>query len=103
MPWDGTELRVTDLESGAVTTLAGSVSESVLQPEWVDDATLTMISAIAAAGGTFIPSPCRAKVGCFTPRMPSSAVRSGNSARAPTGHSMRRVSSRCVPSETTAW
>ncbi len=44
MPWDGTELRVTDLESGAVTTLAGSVSESVLQPEWVDDATLTMIS-----------------------------------------------------------
>ena len=27
-----------------MTTLAGSVSESVLQPEWVDDATLTMIS-----------------------------------------------------------
>ena len=44
MPWDGTELRVTDLESGAVTTLVGSVSESVLQPEWVDDATLTMIN-----------------------------------------------------------
>jgi dipeptidyl aminopeptidase/acylaminoacyl peptidase len=44
MPWDGTELRVTDLETGGVTTLAGSVSESVLQPEWVDDATLTMVS-----------------------------------------------------------
>ena len=44
MPWDGTELRVTDLTTGAVTTLAGSVSESVLQPEWVDDASLTMIS-----------------------------------------------------------
>ena len=44
MPWDGTELRVTDLETGVVTTLAGSVTESVLQPEWVDDATLTMVS-----------------------------------------------------------
>ena len=44
MPWDGTELRVTDLETGALRTIAGSVSESVLQPEWVDDATLMMIS-----------------------------------------------------------
>jgi dipeptidyl aminopeptidase/acylaminoacyl peptidase len=44
MPWDGTELRVTELESGTVSTLAGSATESVLQPEWIDDATLTMVS-----------------------------------------------------------
>ena len=44
MPWDGTELRVTDLETGAVTTLAGSVTESVLQPEWIDEVTLMMVS-----------------------------------------------------------
>ncbi|QNE47332.1 S9 family peptidase [Glaciihabitans sp. INWT7] len=44
MPWDGTELRVTELESGRVETLAGSVTESVLQPEWIDDATLSIVS-----------------------------------------------------------
>ncbi len=44
MPWDGTELRVTDLETGAVTVLAGSTTESVLQPEWIDDFNLSAIS-----------------------------------------------------------
>jgi dipeptidyl aminopeptidase/acylaminoacyl peptidase len=44
MPWDGTELRVTDLRTGAITTLAGSVTESVLQPEWIDEITLLMVS-----------------------------------------------------------
>jgi dipeptidyl aminopeptidase/acylaminoacyl peptidase len=44
MPWDGTELRVTVLGSGVVTTLAGSTTESVLQPEWVDGEHLTAIS-----------------------------------------------------------
>ncbi len=47
MPWDGTELRVGDLHDGIVDglrTLAGSVTESILQPEWSDDASLTAIS-----------------------------------------------------------
>jgi dipeptidyl aminopeptidase/acylaminoacyl peptidase len=47
MPWDGTELRVADLHAGIVDrwrTLAGSTTESVLQPEWTDDAGLTAIS-----------------------------------------------------------
>jgi dipeptidyl aminopeptidase/acylaminoacyl peptidase len=47
LPWDGTELRVADLEdgvAGAPRTLLGSATESVLQPEWLDDETLYAIS-----------------------------------------------------------
>ncbi|GAA1822092.1 S9 family peptidase [Planosporangium flavigriseum] len=47
MPWDGTELRVADLDRGVATSvrpLLGGPEESVLQPEWVDDATLYAIS-----------------------------------------------------------
>ncbi|MEO7006713.1 MAG: prolyl oligopeptidase family serine peptidase [Terrimesophilobacter sp.] len=47
MPWDGTELRVAELRDGIVgswRTIAGSETESVLQPEWADDASLTLIS-----------------------------------------------------------
>lgn len=47
MPWDGTELRIASLENGVagtITTLAGSTTESVIQPEWIDDVTLTAIS-----------------------------------------------------------
>jgi dipeptidyl aminopeptidase/acylaminoacyl peptidase len=48
MPWDGTELRVADLDdrgvAGAYRTLLGSATESVLQPEWRDDATLYAVS-----------------------------------------------------------
>ena len=47
MPWDGTELRVGDLEGGRVTawrTLLGGPAESVLQPEWLPDGTLAAIS-----------------------------------------------------------
>ncbi|WP_165069253.1 S9 family peptidase [Marisediminicola senii] len=48
MPWDGTELRVGALVDGVVgsdwRTIAGSTTESLLQPEWVDDNTLTAIS-----------------------------------------------------------
>ncbi|WP_213814987.1 prolyl oligopeptidase family serine peptidase [Glaciihabitans sp. dw_435] len=47
MPWDGTELRVADLVDGVgrdQRTLAGSTTESVLQPQWADDSTLTLIS-----------------------------------------------------------
>ncbi|PPF63103.1 S9 family peptidase [Clavibacter michiganensis] len=48
MPWDGTELRVGELdESGQVrewSTLAGSTTESVLQPEWRGDDALFVIS-----------------------------------------------------------
>ena len=40
MPWDGTELRVSDIATGTVTTLLGGPTESVLQPEWIDDETL---------------------------------------------------------------
>lgn len=47
MPWDGTELHVADLGDLAAandTVLAGSTSESVLQPEWLDDDRLVFIS-----------------------------------------------------------
>jgi dipeptidyl aminopeptidase/acylaminoacyl peptidase len=47
MPWDGTELRVGDLVDGRVTTwrtLLGGPEESVLQPEWLPDGRLAVIS-----------------------------------------------------------
>ena len=48
MPWDGTELRVGSLgDDGRVLdwrTLAGSTTESVLQPEWRDEQSLFVIS-----------------------------------------------------------
>ncbi|WP_375388963.1 S9 family peptidase [uncultured Amnibacterium sp.] len=47
MPWDGTELRVGDLDGGRVTvyrTLLGGPTESVLQPEWLPDGRLAVIS-----------------------------------------------------------
>jgi dipeptidyl aminopeptidase/acylaminoacyl peptidase len=48
MPWDGTELRVGALDEGGRVlewrTLAGSTTESVLQPEWRDDRSLFVIS-----------------------------------------------------------
>jgi dipeptidyl aminopeptidase/acylaminoacyl peptidase len=48
MPWDGTELRVGALQGdGRVAdwrVLAGSTTESVLQPEWRDDQSLFVIS-----------------------------------------------------------
>jgi dipeptidyl aminopeptidase/acylaminoacyl peptidase len=48
MPWDGTELRVAELDDDGIATsprtLLGSASESVLQPEWRDDSTLYAIS-----------------------------------------------------------
>ncbi|MDT4920069.1 MAG: hypothetical protein QOI15_971, partial [Pseudonocardiales bacterium] len=48
MPWDGTELRVADLDPAGVCgphrTLLGSTTESVLQPEWADPDTLWALS-----------------------------------------------------------
>ena len=47
MPWDGTELHVGDLVDGRVATesvLAGSTTESVLQPEWLTDGELVFAS-----------------------------------------------------------
>jgi dienelactone hydrolase len=48
MPWDGTELRVADITPdgtcGPSRTLIGSTSESVLQPTWIDDSTLLVLS-----------------------------------------------------------
>ncbi len=48
MPWDGTELRVAELNSDGVCgpwrRLAGSTTESVLQPEWADNDSLFAIS-----------------------------------------------------------
>ena len=47
MPWDGTELRVGELEDGAVATwrmLIGGATESVLQPEWDGNDRLYAIS-----------------------------------------------------------
>ena len=47
LPWDGTELRVAALREGraeGVRTLLGGPAESVLQPEWLDDRTLAVLS-----------------------------------------------------------
>jgi len=48
MPWDGTELRVGRLQPdgtcGQWQRLLGSTTESVLQPEWVDDESLFVIT-----------------------------------------------------------
>ena len=47
MPWDGTELRVAEVTGGVVgasRVLAGGLTESVLQPEWRDEATLTALT-----------------------------------------------------------
>ncbi|MDN5811973.1 MAG: prolyl oligopeptidase family serine peptidase [Arthrobacter sp.] len=48
MPWDGTVLHVGELDDAgivsSVTELAGSVAESVLQPEWLDAGALAFIS-----------------------------------------------------------
>ncbi|WP_417218256.1 prolyl oligopeptidase family serine peptidase [Arthrobacter sp.] len=48
MPWDGTVLHVGDLDDtgmvGRVRDVAGSTTESVLQPEWLDATTLAFIS-----------------------------------------------------------
>jgi dipeptidyl aminopeptidase/acylaminoacyl peptidase len=66
MPWDGTELRVGSVSGGTVsvagaTLVMGGPEESVLAPEWRDDATLYAISdasgwwnlyEVPAVGGT---------------------------------------------------
>ena len=48
MPWDGTELRIADLDSagraGPPRTVLGGADESVVQPEWADDGSLYVIS-----------------------------------------------------------
>ena len=47
MPWDGTELWVGELNEGWVTSahhVAGSVNESIFQPEWSPDGTLYFLS-----------------------------------------------------------
>jgi dipeptidyl aminopeptidase/acylaminoacyl peptidase len=48
MPWDGTELRVADLDPdgrcGPHRTLLGSTTESVLQPQWRDRDTLYVLA-----------------------------------------------------------
>ena len=44
MPWDGTRLLVRDLASGEQQLIAGGESESVIQPQWEDDGSLTFIS-----------------------------------------------------------
>lgn len=44
MPWDGTELRVLDLSTGEITVVLGGEEESVLQPEWIDEDTLYVVS-----------------------------------------------------------
>ncbi|HEY8302917.1 MAG TPA: prolyl oligopeptidase family serine peptidase [Jatrophihabitans sp.] len=51
MPWDGTELRVADLQDdgtcGPHRTLLGAIDESILQPEWRDAETLYAISDVS--------------------------------------------------------
>jgi dipeptidyl aminopeptidase/acylaminoacyl peptidase len=47
MPWDGTELMMGDLREGGVTgvtRIAGGPDESVFQPEWGPDGSITFIS-----------------------------------------------------------
>ncbi|HEY2271967.1 MAG TPA: prolyl oligopeptidase family serine peptidase [Jatrophihabitantaceae bacterium] len=51
MPWDGTELRVAELDAdgtcGPHRTLLGSTNESVLQPEWIDAETLWALGDVS--------------------------------------------------------
>ena len=50
MPWDGTQLLRTRLEGanvGATTLVAGGADESVLQPNWLDDASALYLSDAA--------------------------------------------------------
>ena len=51
MPWDGTELRVAEIDDSGVAgphrTLLGSTTESVLQPEWVDDESLYALGDVS--------------------------------------------------------
>lgn len=44
MPWDGAELRIADLATGEWKTVLGSSEESVLQPEWIDEDSLYIIT-----------------------------------------------------------
>lgn len=44
MPWDGTRLRIRQLRDGEERTVAGGPRESVLEPQWQRDGTLTFIS-----------------------------------------------------------
>ena len=44
MPWDGTTLRVRELASGEETVVAGGERESVSEPRWQADGSLTFIS-----------------------------------------------------------
>ena len=44
MPWDGTRLKVRDLGDGTDATVAGGAEESVLEPAWQADGSLTFIS-----------------------------------------------------------
>lgn len=61
MPWDGTRLVVRELETGEQTLIAGGEDESVSEPRWQADGSLTFISdqngwwnlyRFSAAGGT---------------------------------------------------
>ncbi|HEY2652722.1 MAG TPA: S9 family peptidase [Solirubrobacteraceae bacterium] len=44
MPWDDTRLILRDLETGEELTIAGGEGESVREPQWHDDGSLTFIS-----------------------------------------------------------
>ncbi|MFK4038603.1 prolyl oligopeptidase family serine peptidase [Nonomuraea wenchangensis] len=44
MPWNGTEVHVTSLETGASWPVKGGPAESVLAPSWRDDAHLYLVS-----------------------------------------------------------
>ena len=47
MPWDGCELRVAELTGGVAgehRTVAGGATESIFQPEWVDDGHVYLVS-----------------------------------------------------------
>lgn len=44
MPWDGTELKVADLNGKDASPVAGGTEESIFQPEWRPDGSLLFIS-----------------------------------------------------------
>jgi dipeptidyl aminopeptidase/acylaminoacyl peptidase len=77
MPWDGTELRVAEIgpdgRCGPHRTLLGSVSESVLQPEWRDNDTLWALGDVSGFWNVYrigvdgldaeVIGPCAADIG----------------------------------------
>jgi dipeptidyl aminopeptidase/acylaminoacyl peptidase len=62
MPWDGTRLVVRDLERGVETLVAGGYRESISEPRWQADGSLTFVSDRSGWWNLYRWSPDRSQV-----------------------------------------